>query len=69
MTHEQKLEAALRAILDEMAGGNPTRSPLARADFIRETCRIALSGGPDAIPAAGLPARPLRAALLGTDVA
>jgi hypothetical protein len=69
MTREQKLEAALHAILNEMAGGNPTHSPMARADFIRDTCRFALSGGPDAIPAAGLPSRPLRAALLGTDAA
>ena len=35
--------AALQAILDEMAGGNPTLSPLQLADFIRNTARAAIA--------------------------
>jgi hypothetical protein len=49
VTREQTLEAALRAILDVMSSGNPTLSPLARADFVRDTCRAAIATKPDPI--------------------
>lgn len=38
------LREALEAISEKMTSGNPTLSPLQRADFIRATCCVALKG-------------------------